>query len=97
MIRHTVLLRFAQGTDDATVTAIADSLETLPSRIAEIRAYSVGRDLGLAADNAHLVMQGDFDDVAGYETYRDHPEHRAIIESQILPVLDSRMAAQIER
>ena len=96
MIRHTVQLRFTQGTDDATVTAIAESLRTLPSLIPEIRAYSVGRDLSLAADNAHLVVQGDFDDVADYETYRDHPEHRAIIEAQILPALDARLATQVE-
>lgn len=97
MIRHTVLLRFTQGTDAATVAAIADSLEALPGAIPEIRSYSIGRDLSLAADNAHLVVQGDFDDIAGYETYRDHPAHRAIIESQILPVLDTRLATQIER
>ena len=97
MIRHTVQLRFTQGTDDATITAIAESLHALPSLIPEIRAYAVERDLSLAADNADLVIQGDFDDVAGYETYRDHPAHRAIIEDQILPTLDERMATQIER
>ncbi len=96
MIRHTVLLRFTEGTDGATIAAIVDALEALPSVIPEIHAYSVGRDLSLAPDNADLVVQGDFDDVAGYEVYRDHPAHRAIIEQQILPALDSRAATQVE-
>ena len=96
MIRHTVLLRFTEGTDDATIAAIAESLSRLPSLVPTLRSYSVGRDLSLAPDNAHLVVQGDFDDVEGYETYRDHPEHRAIIDQQITPALDARCAAQIE-
>lgn len=96
MIRHTVLLEFHEGTDDAAVDAIVDALTQLPARISTIRTYRVARDLSLAPDTADLVIQGDFDDLDGYVTYRDHPEHRAIIETQILPVLAGRSAAQIE-
>lgn len=96
MIRHTVLLTFAEGTDDATITGIVDSLSRLPDLVPTIRDYRIGRDLSLAADNAELVVQGDFDDVEGYVAYRDHPEHRAVIDAQIRPVLVARSAAQHE-
>ena len=96
MIRHTVLLTFVEGTDDDTITGIVDSLSRLPDLVPSIRAYIVRRDLSLAGDNADLVVHGDFDDIEGYVAYRDHPEHRAIIEQQILPDLATRAAVQIE-
>ncbi len=96
MIRHTVLLTFVEGTDADVVDGIVASLSQLPERIPSIRSYVVATDLGLADGNATLAVHGEFDDVEGYVVYRDHPEHRAVIDTQIVPVLASRSAAQIE-
>ncbi len=37
-----------------------------------------------------------FDDVAGWRAYRDHPEHRRVIDEHIQPVLAERAALQFE-
>ncbi|MCX6524439.1 MAG: Dabb family protein [Actinobacteria bacterium] len=36
----------------------------------------------------------EFDDVAGYELYSDHPAHQKVIQEQIVAELSSRAAAQ---
>lgn len=89
--RHIALLTFAPGAD---VDAIAEALRTLPAEIPELRRYVVARDAGLAADNADLAVVADVDDQAGYETYRDHPAHRAVIAERIAPHLIARTAVQ---
>jgi hypothetical protein len=54
----------------------------------------VNADLGLADGNAQMIIMAEFDDVAGYELYRDHPAHQKVIQEQILAELSSRAAAQ---
>ncbi len=96
MIRHVVLLEFRASTPDGHVEQVVERLWELPSQVPSLRGYTVGRDLGLADGNAHLAVAGDFDDVAGYVAYRDHPAHRAVIDELILPQLQSRSAVQFE-
>lgn len=95
MIRHVSMLTFVDG-GGVDVEAIARALSQLPSRIPALRSYSFGRYLHLAPDNAHFVVIADFDDVAGYESYRDDPEHRRILAELIRPVLAHRAVVQYE-
>jgi hypothetical protein len=96
MFRHVVLLRFDSDTPMEHVDRVADRLRELPGSIPALRSYVVGRDVGLAADNAHLAVIAEFDDVDGYLTYRDDPAHRRIIDEMIVPHLASRSAAQFD-
>lgn len=94
---HVVNLRFHSDTPDGQVDRVVDLLRTLPPVVPSIRHYEVGRDLGLADDNADIVVTGHFDDVDGYQEYSGHPAHRRIIEDDILPYLETRIATQYER
>ena len=94
MLRHVVLLTWVPGTPPETVEAVVTALRALPARIPEIRAYSVGRDAGVAEGNAHLAVVADFDDVEGWRVYRDDPEHQRVIAELIRPNLADRTAAQ---
>ncbi len=89
--RHIALLTFAPGTD---VDAIAQALHSLPAQIPELRRYEIGRDARLAPDNAHLAVVAELDDQSGYEAYRDHPAHQAVIAEHIAPHLIARTALQ---
>lgn len=89
--RHIALLTFGPGTD---IDAIAEALKALPARIPALRRYEVGRDAGVAPDNADLAVVAELDDRAGYETYRDHPAHQAVIAEHIAPHLIARAAVQ---
>ena len=96
MIRHIVLLTFGDDATDAQIQAVEDALSTLPGRLPELRAYVIGRDLGINPGNATFAVAADFDDVDGYVKYRDDPEHRRIISELIAPILAGRTAVQYE-
>jgi Stress responsive A/B Barrel Domain len=97
MFRHVVMLRWAETATADDHHAVRDALEALPPAIPEIRSYRVGVDAGLAPEgNSDLVVVADFDDVAGYLVYRDHPAHQDVIVRLIRPILASRAAVQHE-
>lgn len=93
-LRHIVTLTLRDDTPAGDVEAIAQALRDLPDVIPELRSYVIGVDAGLSEGNAHVAVVADFDDVEGWEAYRDHPAHRAVITQQIVPVLVSRSAVQ---
>jgi Stress responsive A/B Barrel Domain len=97
MFRHVVMLSWNESATADERAAVRTGLESLPPLIPEIRSYRVGVDAGLApAGNFDLVVVADFDDVAGYVAYRDHPAHQAVIAERIRPILASRAAVQHE-
>lgn len=97
MLIHVVQLRFNDDAPPGQADRVVSLLRELPDQVPSIRGYEVGRDLGLADDNADIVVTGHFDDTAGYREYSVHPAHRRIIEEDILPHLASRTAVQYER
>jgi hypothetical protein len=95
-VRHVVTLTFRDDTTEAQLDAIVSALHGLPASIPELKSYVVGADLGRSEGNASLAIVADFDSWAGYEAYRDHPEHVAVATDLILPVLTGRGAVQHE-
>ncbi|MCU1468231.1 MAG: stress protein [Actinomycetia bacterium] len=96
MIRHIVLLTFADTATDAQIQAVEDGLSALPARLSQLQAYVIGRDLGLGEGNATFAVTADFATVDDYIVYRDDPEHRRVITECIRPILAGRTAAQYE-
>ncbi len=94
MVRHVVILTLIDAAGEGDRAAILDALADLPSKIPEIRSYLFGADLGLDPTSADIAVVADFDDLAGFETYRDHEAHKAVIETFIRPVLAARTASQ---
>ncbi len=80
MIRHTVLFRFPAHTGDEVVAEVAEALRALPVKVSEIRAYQVGRDLGLRDGSWDLVVIGDFDSPDDFAGYLAHPDHQAVVK-----------------
>lgn len=89
------MFRWNDAADRAGQQAVADALADLPAQIPEIREYRFGPDAGLAGDNWDFVVVADFADPAGYETYRDHPAHLAVIAERIRPLVSARAAVQL--
>lgn len=94
MVRHVVVFRWAAGTTAGQVAAVEAALGALPEVIETLRAYRFGADLGLADGNGDFAVVADFDDVAGYERYRDDPEHQRVIAECIRPIVAERTAVQ---
>lgn len=90
------MLTWAEGTTPEQHQAVVDALSTMPGLIPEIRNYTIGSDAGISDGNADLVVIGEFDDVAGYQTYAAQPDHVAAINDLIKPILAARAAVQFE-
>lgn len=96
MFRHVVVFTWkAEATEDQR-REVGERLAALPGKIPELRAYRYGADAGINPGNADFAVVADFDDVDGYLTYRDHPEHLAIIEAYIAPIIATRIAVQFD-
>lgn len=89
--RHIVLLTLDEACD---AEALAADLRTMAEGIPSIRSYVVGVDAGVSEGNATLAVVGDYDDQAGWEVYRDDPEHNRLIAERIKPHLLARAAVQ---
>ena len=96
MVRHVVMFTFKEGVTEDQVGAYLTALSQLPSRIAEIRDYKFGRDIGVNAGNYSMVVTGDFDTVEGYLAYRDNPDHQRVVREIGMPLIASRAAVQFE-
>lgn len=96
MFRHIVLLTLRPDATDEERRSLLDGLATLPPAISAISEYRYGTDVGLADGNATIGIVADFATQGDWETYRDHPVHRAVIEERILPILAARTAIQME-
>jgi hypothetical protein len=91
--RHIVLLTLDA---DCDVEALAADLRVMAEGIPAIKGYVVGVDAGVSEGNATIAVVGDYDDQAGWEIYRDDPEHNRLIAERIKPHLLSRTAVQHE-
>lgn len=93
-IRHVVLMKFREGTSPEAVTALTEGLRALPALIPELVDYKVGPDLDLAEDSWDFAVSADFASVDDFRTYREHPEHVAVIQELIAPHVETRHAVQ---
>jgi Stress responsive A/B Barrel Domain len=97
MFRHVVILRWKESATAEERRAVREGMATLPALIPEIRSYRVGEDAGLAPQgNGDMAIVADFDDVAAFLVYRDHPAHQDVIARLMRPILESRAAVQHE-
>jgi hypothetical protein len=96
MIRHVVLFTWTPEATQEQVQALHAELARMPPAIEAIRGYRFGPDAGINPANSDYAVVADFDDAAGYVSYRDHPAHRALVERYVTPIMASRAAIQFE-
>ncbi|MFO1541263.1 MAG: Dabb family protein [Chloroflexota bacterium] len=96
MIRHIVLFRWKEGTTPEQIAAALTGLRALPAQIPQIRAYVVGADIGGMDGHWDVAVTGDFDDLAAFRAYFDHPAHQAVVHERILPIREARAVLQVD-
>ncbi|MGH3304565.1 MAG: Dabb family protein [Streptosporangiaceae bacterium] len=96
MIRHVVVFTWDDEMTDELEQQFAAELTAIAPKLPGVRAYHAGPDAGLVAGNFDFAVVADFDDVASYLAYRDHPEHQDIIGRFSRLHTTSRAAVQLE-
>jgi hypothetical protein len=94
VLRHVALFRWKPETTAAEVSKVEAALHQLPSKIPCILAYRFGRDVGVQDGNADFALVADFPDQEGLATYANHPDHQAVLQNLIRPILAQREAIQ---
>ena len=88
------MFRWRPEATAAAKAAAADALTALGLSVPTVREYRFGPDAGLADANWDFVVVADFDDEAGYLTYRDHPAHQTLITDVLAPIVEQRAGVQ---
>lgn len=96
MIRHVVVFTWDDEMTDEMEQQLAAELTALAPRLAGMRSYHAGPDIGAAEGNYDFAVVADFDDLASYLAYRDHPHHQEIVGRLSRPHATSRAAVQYE-
>ncbi len=96
MFRHVVLINWTPEATEEQKERVAVELSRLPALIPSLRAYHVGRNAGITPGAYDFGLVADCDDLDGYLAYRDNPEHRAIIDTFITPIVAQRASTQYE-
>ena len=95
-VRHVVCFTWAADALPDAIAATEVALRALTGLIPEVRALSVGADLGLAAGTSDLALVADFDDAEAWQRYQDHPEHQRVVVEHVRPILATRAAVQFD-
>ena len=74
MIKHIVSFKLKDESKDKT-TLIKDLLETLPSKISEIKYFEVGINISDSPAAFDLVLISEFESIKSLDKYRLDPEH----------------------
>lgn len=84
-------------TDEVTperIDAIEEALQPMPQLMPFIRRYEIKRDLGINSSHDFVVI-AEFDSVDDYRAYAANPEHQAVIDTLIKPVMASIARVQV--
>ena len=95
MIQHIIFFKFKADATEAAIADLEASLNGLPGLIAEIRAFSCGRDVLRSARSYDLALVADFDDLAALDRYQIHPDHQAVV-AKVKVLAESVMAVDFE-
>ena len=96
MIRHVVVFTWKTEATDEQKQQVSTSLAALPGLVPGVRGYTFGPDVRINEGNGDFAIVADFDTMADYLTYRDHPDHLKVITNVVRPIAAQRSAVQFE-
>ncbi|MAG29503.1 MAG: stress protein [Deltaproteobacteria bacterium] len=94
MIRHVALFRLKDDAPQGARHSLEEGLAAIAQTIPQIAAYSYGADLGMRDGNFDFGVVADFENAEAFQSYVEHPDHRAFVEQRLSPVVDERVSIQ---
>ncbi len=95
MILHIVLFKWKDGVKKEQVDAVDAAMAKLPAAIPQLKALHWGSDVRFREGNADWALVAIFANQADWQAYQVHPEHQAIVQNLVTPILASRTAIQM--
>jgi len=95
MILHIVLFKWKEGVTKEQIAALDAAMAKLPAAIPQVKNLTWGSDVHFREGNADWALAGVFANQADWQAYQVHPEHQAIVQNLVSPILASRTAIQM--
>ncbi|MFT4657557.1 MAG: hypothetical protein ACI8V4_001733 [Ilumatobacter sp.] len=96
MFRHVVMFKWNDDVEETHIEATSAALTALVATIPEVGEYRHGPDVKMTDGNFDYVVVGEYASANDYAVYRDHPDHKALIQQYIAPHISDRAAVQYE-
>lgn len=84
MIKHVVMIKLkdypAAMERKMKMDNIKAELEALPNKISEIKSYEVGLNVAVSPTAYDIVLISEFENMKDLMIYREHPEHKRVVE-----------------
>ena len=84
MLKHIVMFRLKDSANGHSKAENARELkmllESLKEKIPVVKCLEVGINVGKSASASDIVLYSEFDDMQALEVYREHPEHKKVVD-----------------
>ncbi len=81
MLKHIVMVKFNSDQDVEKLSGeFKQLLESLLPKVESLKSMEVGLNISTRPSAFHLVLTAVFDDEAGLNAYRSHPDHVKILQ-----------------
>jgi heme-degrading monooxygenase HmoA len=78
MLKHVVMFRFKNETEEIQKVNVAKALKDLPGLISEIRGFEVGNDVLHSERSYDMVLISVFENLEAMQRYQVHPAHQEV-------------------
>lgn len=94
--RHVTMFRWSDQVDDDHVRRVREAYDELASLAGGLRHHAHGSDVGVSEGTFDYHVVADFESVADWRAYRDHPAHVLLVEELISGHVIDRAAGQFQ-
>lgn len=90
------MFRWADHVDADHVERVRLAYDTLAAEVSGVRHHAHGSDAGVSEGTFDFLVVAEFDDIAAWRTYRDHPAHVLLNEELLVGHATERVAGQFQ-
>lgn len=94
--RHVTMFRWAEHVDLDHVQRVRAAYDELGELASGLRHLTHGADVGVSEGTFDYLVVADFDSVADWRTYRDHPQHVLLVEELVNGHVAEQVAGQLQ-
>lgn len=94
--RHVAMFRWAEHVGAEHVQRVREAFDELAELVPGLRHHTHGSDVGVSVGTFDYLVVADFDSVADWRTYRDHPAHVLLVEELITGHVVDRAGGQYQ-
>ena len=94
--RHVAMFRWADHVDTEHVQRVREAFDELAGLTLGLRHHTHGSDVGVSEGNFDYLLVADFESVADWRMYRDHPTHVLLVEELISGHVIEQVAGQFQ-